>query len=647
MFFALLLAFAAASPSPSPAASPSPLPVITTVRVATGSPQSLHDLPVAAYSLGRTELTTASAATPDELFRELPGFDRSRSNSLFTNYGQLRVSFAGAGTDRGLVLADGLPAQDGFGGQVDWAAYPVSDLRGAELLLGAGSALYGAGAVGGVLDLLTYGSAQAARSIRGQASQSAGNRAYAEQWIRANGMLSKRWSASLSLEQQRLQYAALPPAYSSAIDRPSQAQAAMAALAVRYDFGERDMLRIEERGAWDDQFEGRPNYTFSRRWNQTAMWYAHSGPRTFVRAGLYARSAFVVNAADKFPAQPGVLRYVQDVPSSESGASLQWTLGGAAAAFDVRGEVRHVAGASGNASGLQDLAGLALQQTWRGKRFEAVAGARLDDIRSYGFAHASPAARAVSPRIAARFDPAPHLAIRVSSGSGLRAPYLNELVRGYAIGSVSYEPNARLVPERSGTVSAGMDWLWNGGHLSFDAFDTRVNDAIMFRTIDAAHQQRSNVARTRTQAYVLAYTQDVGRCAQLALSASAQNARVESGPAAIAGKRLQYVPANSASLAYIAPIGTLRASISISYLGQTYADDLNRQALGTALVAGARLHVPLAGGAALDLRADNLTDARYLSSIDRYGTPMLASLAVTLPIGQKREQRSVGLRCNS
>lgn len=647
MLLALLLAFAASSPSPSPAPSTSPLPVITTVRVATGSPQSLHALPVAAYSLGRTALSAAGATTSDELFRELPGFDRSRSNSLFTNYGQLRVSFAGAGTDRGLVLTDGIPAADGFGGQIDWAAYPVSDLRGAELLLGAGSALYGAGAVGGVLDLLTYGSAQPAPAVAGTASLSAGNHAFTEQWIRASGLLSRRWSASVSLEQQRLEYSALPSGYSSAIDRPSQAQAAMAALSVRYALGERDTLRVEERGAWDDQFEGRPNYTFSRRWSQTAMWYAHGGSHATVRAGLYARSALVVNTADKFPAQPGVLRYVQDVPSSESGASLQWTLGGGGATFDVRGDVRRVAGASGAASGLQDLAGLALQQTWRGKRFEAVAGARVDAVRSYGFPQASPAARAVSPRIAARYDLTPNLALRVSDGSGLRAPYLNELVRGYVIANVSYEPNARLVPERSGTASAGADWLWSGGHLSFDAFSTRVNDAIMFRTLDATHQQRSNVAGTRTQAYVLAYTQDVGRCAQLAVSASAQNARVESGPAAIVGKQLPYVPASSASLSYTAPMGGLRGSLSLSYLGPAYADDLNRQALGTALVAGARLQIPLAGGAQVDLRADNLTDARYLSSVDRYGTPLLASLAVTLPIGQNREQRSVRLRCNS
>src|SRR5579884_931631 len=95
-------------------------PVIGAVRVATGSQQSLHRLPVPASVLDAAAIQSSPAATSDALLRALPGFDRDRSNSAFTNYGQLRVSFGGAGNDRGVVIADGLPAQDAFGGQIDW-----------------------------------------------------------------------------------------------------------------------------------------------------------------------------------------------------------------------------------------------------------------------------------------------------------------------------------------------------------------------------------------------------------------------------------------------------------------------------------------------------------------------------------------------
>lgn len=654
MLHALLLAIVTASPSPSP--SPSPLPVISTVRVATGSAQTLHALPVAASVLDSASIASSSSYTSDALLRNLRGFDRTRSNSLFTNYGQLRVSFAGAGNDRGLVLADGIPAQDGFGGQVDWAAYPASDVQRAELLLGAGSALYGAGAVGGVLDMQTYGPPAQPLLPSGTFSVSAGNNAYFEQWMNASATVAPRLSAAVALEQQRLQYFALPPSNQSADSGISQAAASMSALRLRYAMNSQDTLEFGQRGAWDDQNEGRPNYIFWRRQSQTDLRYTHAAPQSLVQATLYSRNTFLVNSADQFPAYPGLLRYVQYVPTNESGASLRWVTGGARSTLEVVADARHVGGQSAQygsgaalqneGSGLQSLGGFAAQETWQIPRFEFVAGARFDEVRSYGEQLLSvskgmqsvntPADRtdeAISPRIAVRYDLTPAVAIRASSGSGLRAPFLNELVRGFFIGSMSFQPNPSLVPERSHTSSAGFDILGGRSHLSLDAFDTAVNDAIMFRTIDTSHQVRSNVARTHTNAYMLSFTQSLGPCSRLSAWVTTQNARVEAGDPAIVGKRLQYVPQESASLDYAGRIGEIGAGLTVSYAGQTYADDLNTQPLGSAVLVGARARIPLADGAAVDIRADNLTNARYLSSIDRYGPPALISIGITLPIG--------------
>lgn len=654
MLHALLLAIVTASPSPSP--SPSPLPVISTVRVATGSAQTLHALPVAASVLDSASIASSSSYTSDALLRNLRGFDRTRSNSLFTNYGQLRVSFAGAGNDRGLVLADGIPAQDGFGGQVDWAAYPASDVQRAELLLGAGSALYGAGAVGGVLDMQTYGPPAQPLLPSGTFSVSAGNNAYFEQWMNASATVAPRLSAAVALEQQRLQYFALPPSNQSANSGISQAAASMSALRLRYAMNSQDTLEFGQRGAWDDQNEGRSNYIFWRRQSQTDLRYTHAAPQSLVQATLYSRNTFLVNSADQFPANPGLLRYVQYVPTNESGASLRWVTGGARSTLEVVADARHVGGQSAQygsgaalqneGSGLQSLGGFAAQETWQIPRFEFVAGARFDEVRSYGEQLLSvskgmqsvntPADRtdeAISPRIAVRYDLTPAVAIRASSGSGLRAPFLNELVRGFFIGSMSFQPNPSLVPERSHTSSAGIDILGGRSHLSLDAFDTAVNDAIMFRTIDPAHEVRSNVARTHTNAYMLSFTQSLGPCSRLSAWVTTQNARVEAGDPAIVGKRLQYVPQESASLDYAGRIGQIGAGLTVSYAGQTYADDLNTQPLGSAVLVGARARIPLADGAAVDIRADNLTNARYLSSIDRYGPPALISIGITLPIG--------------
>lgn len=652
--YALLLA-AVVAPSPSPSPSPSPLPVISTVRVATGSQQTLHALPVAAAALDRAAIAASAALTSDALLRTLPGFDRSRSNSMFTNYGQLRISFAGAGTDRGLMLADAVPAQDGFGGQVDWAAYPTSAMQRAELLLGAGSALYGSGAVGGVLDVRTYAPPYGAAPPSGTITFEGGTRGYSQQWSNASASLTPRLAASVSVQQQRLEYWALPPAYSSAIDRISQADASMAQLRLRYAASRFDSLEVSQLGAWDDQFEGRQNYTFSRRLSQTALQFTHARVRSSLQAALFTRDTFVVNVADLFPAKPGVLRYVQDVPVNESGASLTWNAGDLPFTFEMRADARHVRGESdqfgakgvvqSTGSGSQTFGGVAAQGTWRSGAFEALAGARFDAVSSYdqqinSQAQANVSTAAVSPRVALRYNLSPQVAVRASSGTGFRPPFLNELVRGFFIGNVAYRPNPDLVAERSLTNSAGVDVISARSRLAIDAFDTRVNDAILFRTVDATHQQRSNIGRTQTDGFTVSYTQSLGTCSRLTAWMSSQNARITSGTPEDAGKRLPYVPEQSGSVDYAGRIGHTGIGVSISYLGQTYADDLNLQPLGTAVVVGTTIRFPLAGGTALALSAQNLTDARYLSSIDRFGPPSVISMNVSLPIGPSPEQRA-------
>jgi outer membrane receptor protein involved in Fe transport len=646
------------------------LPVIASVRVATGSTQTLHSLPVAASALDQASIAASSAFTSDAVLRQLPGFDRARSNSMFSNYGLLRVSFAGAGNDRGLVLVDGIPAQDGFGGQVDWAAYPPAQLQRAELLLGAGSALYGAGAAGGVLDLQTIAPPSSADSVpAGDVTFAAGTHQYARISSSLSAPIAPKVTAVVAAAQQRLQYWDLPPAYQSSIDRIAQSSASTMSARLRYRAGDRDAIEAGERAAWDDQFEGRTNYTFSRRLAQFDARYTHSTLQGFVQTALFSRTAFIENVADKFPLSPGVLRYVQQVPTNEDGISSSWIVGSLHSTFELRTDARNVRGQStqvgaGNVfqnsgSGSQNISGIAAQQTWRARRYQIVAGARFDTVRSYneqlvstsragaGRTVNAPPPRsdaALSPRLALRYDLSPRLAVRASSGAGFRPPFLNELVRGFFIAGVEYRPNPSLVPERSRTNSAGFDYADAQNRVGLDVFDTIVHDAIMFRTIDPTTQQRTNIGRTRTDGYTLNYTHALGLCSRLSASFTSEYARVTSGPSTTVGNRLQYVPSHSGSIAYTGHAGNVKIGTSLTYLGQTYADDLNVQPLGTSLVAGASIRIPIGADAQVEVAADNITGARYLSSIDRYGIPSTLSIGVSLPLaGGNDQQRST--RC--
>jgi vitamin B12 transporter len=614
------------------------------IRVATGSTQSLHSLPVAGSYIDRTQVQTSSALTTDALLRALPGFDRTRSNAAFTNYGQLRVSFNGAGNDRGLVLVDGVPAQDGFGGQIDWLAYPAEFLDRAEILRGAGSALYGAGAVGGVLSLATFGPSLApSQSLQGFVSYAAGSRGTDIADLAVRAPLSPGAAVSVTTNRWRSSYYDFPPAYFTPVATAATSQSN--ATQVRFLFGGTgSSTEIGLLNADDSQQEGRPNYNEDRAFRQLDARFSLAKDQSLLSLVGYVRDAFVLNVADKYPSQPGVPLYTQHVPTDEAGISASWLVAAGNNDFQARIDARAVSGSSfqyfpsgklqNAGSGSQFLGGLAVQETFRMPRFEALIGTRADTFSYFGqtlvkaagkgFALTSLPNRtmaALSPRAALRYALSPAVTLRVSDGTGIRPPYLNELVRGFQIGKTFYAPNANLVPERSATQSGGLDALIGHSRLSLEVFSTKVSDAIAFETISPTLQERANIARTQTDGATLEFDAPLGRCLNAHASGTTQYARVTSGPPAILGKRLAFVPNRSADVGLDGGIGSVQAGIDATFLGQAFADDLNTEPLNPALLLGLRLTAPVAGSSTISLSADNLTDRVYLSSVDRLGPP--------------------------
>ncbi len=591
--------------------------------------------------------------TGDAALGGLPGFDRDRSNSMFTNYGQLRVSFSGMGNDRGQVLADGVPAQDGFGGQIDWAAYPAPDIVRAELLRGPGSALYGGGAIGGVLSLQTFGPTAATTQPQGTMSFSGGTHGFGQDYIQAATPITNRLSASFSTLQQQLQYDDLAPGYQTAHDNEAQSQDSMASLRLRYAASDSTVLEYGYRGAWDYQQEGRPNYDFWRRIAQNVFSATHTTKQGTIRAGVYQRNAFVTNRADDYPSRPGTLLYTQYVPTHESGVLADWIVESPVSTFELHSDAKFVGGISDqyngegvfsvSGSGIQTMGGLAAQETLHLNRFELIAGLRGDAIdltnaQTQKGSVVTPIAartyRALSPRLASRYDLTKKLAFRASAGDGFRAPYLNELLRGYQIGPIQYLPNSHLVPERSTALGSGIDWLFGrSDELSADFTHAYVTDAIDFCTISATVQMRCNFSHTQTDGTALVYTHDVSACSRLTLSGNEQYARITVGTPDEIGKQLPYVPKASATAAYDTTIGATQTGFDVHYSGMTWADDLNEQPLGAAITAGLHAVFPLREGARIILNADNVTNARYLSSIDRYAPPQVISIGFAAPVG--------------
>jgi outer membrane receptor protein involved in Fe transport len=637
---AIVAAAVAASPSPSPSPSPSAPPQIGSVTVVSGSAQSLHRAPQAASVLDARSLRASTAATLDAVLRTLPGFDRDRSNAPFTNYGQLRLSFAGAGSDRGALFVDGVPAQDGFGGHVDWNAFPTASVARAELLRGPGSALYGSGAIGGALSLTTLSPASVSA---GRLDASAGGVDRGTASFAATAPVAAL-QTSVFVGTRRLAYDVIPPGQTSRVDRTAISTADTAHVRLRRATAH-TTLDADALASDDAQQDGRPNDGFSRSLRQAALTWTRAGDAGASTSTLaltaFARATTLVNLADK-PGAPGALLYTQHVPTSDAGGRARWDRALRDGTLVLVAERRIVTGNSdqiafdgtvqSNVAGTQRLDGIALQRTWDARRFGAIAGARYDAIATHALGDRN--AAAISPRFALRYDASPAVALRAAFGTGLRAPYLNELVRSFRIGTVLQQSNASLVPERSRSAQLGFDVATRAARFALDYTGTRVRNAIGFQTIAVNVQQRANFGRTATDAFTAEYDRG-DPCARVRGFVTSQHARVASGSAAQIGKRLAYVPDSAAAVSVERTVRALTGAVELSYSGPTFADDLERQPLGSAVLVGGRLTVRAANGTALSLAVDNLADKIYLTSVDRIGPPASVTLRLSLPVGAR------------
>jgi outer membrane receptor protein involved in Fe transport len=624
------------------------LSVIGKVSVATGSARNLHQLAVPAAALDRVAIETSPAYTTDALLRSLPGFDFVRDNSSFTNYGDLRASFSGAGEDRGLVLADDVPAQDGFGGQVDWLAYPPSSLASVELLRGPGAALYGANAIGGVLELRSFSADSDWRALPGgdfELQDGTPHRTDAS--LNYRFTLAPHLTASVASQTGHQAYYDLTPGYQTPIDREATASSTATRAQVRYSFGSSSLTAGGLFGN-DAQFEGRPNYSFDRDLTQTDLRFATATAGSSASVVAYNRDTTILNTSDAAPADPGVLRYVQTIPTRESGVAASWFLTQPFNEVALRADEKFVYGSStqtgptgalqSSSMGKQQYAGIAVEDTYERGRFQFIGGLRGDVVTFFdGIVKLTDtpqrADRVLSPRLAARYSLTDRLAIRASTGGGFREPFLNELLRGYQIGSVKYESNPNLTPERSTNYGFGADALLGRGRVSLDFAETQVHNAIEFLTISPTAQIRSNVARTQTDGTTLTYTTPLARCTRLRAYVTSQYARVTDGPADDLGNRLQYVPSKAGDVALDSGSGSFGYGADVGYAGVTFADDRNTEVLPATALVSAHVTRALGAGATLTLEGTNLNGAHYLSSIDRYGPPPSIGLRLHFGLG--------------
>lgn len=120
------------------------------VTTANRLPQEATHIAATINTLEPQQIRTSPAREAQDLLRELPSVELPRTSSVVSGNAQI-VSMRGVDEGRTVVLFDGVPITDAWGEWVDWSRVPNGMLDRVEVIGGGTSALYGNGAIGGLI----------------------------------------------------------------------------------------------------------------------------------------------------------------------------------------------------------------------------------------------------------------------------------------------------------------------------------------------------------------------------------------------------------------------------------------------------------------------------------------------------------------
>ena len=151
----------------------SPATVLEAVTVTpTRGEQRVGDTAASVNVINRAEIRQSPAVVADDVLRRMPAFSLFRRTSSLSSHPTTQgVSLRGlgpSGVSRTLVLLDGVPFNDPFGGWVYWTRVPLEGTDRIELVDGSSSSLYGNFAMGGVINIVTAPAAKQTLDVRTQ-----------------------------------------------------------------------------------------------------------------------------------------------------------------------------------------------------------------------------------------------------------------------------------------------------------------------------------------------------------------------------------------------------------------------------------------------------------------------------------------------
>jgi vitamin B12 transporter len=149
---AALATLAMAIAAPSVHAETAPISSSTVLVTASRSPQPLADVISDSVTIDAGQIAESGAGSVIDLLQRQRGIEIARNGGAGTS---ASVFIRGANSNQNIVLVDGVRIGSSTTGAANWSAIPLTAIDRIEIVYGPLSSLYGADAVGGVIQIFT------------------------------------------------------------------------------------------------------------------------------------------------------------------------------------------------------------------------------------------------------------------------------------------------------------------------------------------------------------------------------------------------------------------------------------------------------------------------------------------------------------
>jgi outer membrane receptor protein involved in Fe transport len=609
-----------------------PATLLETVTVTpTRTEQRLGDVP-ASVSVITTEAIQASPALlADDVLRQVPSFSLfRRTSSLVAQPTAQGVSLRGigpSGQSRTLVLLDGIPFNDPFGGWVYWTRVPLASVDRVEITEDSSSSLYGNIAMGGVINIITSHPTRRTIELKPQ---------YGDHGTpKFDFFASDQWKkVSAAVEGSFLHTDGFPIV--AAIERgpiDNNANVEYKNVTAKIEFAPSDRIQGFVRTGY---FSENRNNAKVGELNDTRWTTLNGGVRARLQddSDLQARvfvdaqrAHFNFLAVTNATTSRNVVRLATDqhVPTNGVGGMAQWSkaIGRSnafSAGFDLRWvdgdsqEAAYVAAVPTSTSGVTQAATLSVQRVSGGsqqsfgafvqdiftpiEKLVLTLSARVDRWNNYDghnlettVATGLPTANnrpaipdkddtVVSPHVGALYHVSDRVSVWGAVNSGFRAPTLTELYRQFSVGAVTTRPNDQLAPERLVGGEAGVNVApARNVSVRLTWFHNRITNPVLNVTLSPTLAQKQNVPETQVRGLQTDVDYRVGTWWRFSGGYVYDDATVTDGGAAnavLVGKALQQVPKHRGTMqaAYSNPKYAI-VTLGVQFVGLQYNDDLN------------------------------------------------------------------------